>query len=186
MKSVGTNSAIFLDRDGTINKLNGIIKNQESIEILEGAGQAIKIFKELSFLVIVVTNQPVIARGEISRKELNKIHKYISDVISKSGGKIDEFYYCPHYPAKVTKMFVRTLTFQCDCRKPEVGLIMKAKDKHDIDLSKSWVIGDSWRDEQMAKNLKMNYYRITNPISGDNDVDSLLEAAIKLRALIMN
>jgi D,D-heptose 1,7-bisphosphate phosphatase len=184
MEIFGMDSAVFVDRDGTINKLNGIIKDIDSVEILEGAGQAIKMLNDLKLAVIVITNQPVIARGEISKDKLAEIHSHISNEISKFGGKIDDFFYCPHYPTKVTNTYIKSLTFQCDCRKPGVELIIRAKTKYNINLSKSWIIGDSWRDQQMAINLKMNYYKITDSKTTKNEVSSLLEAATKINSFI--
>jgi mannose-1-phosphate guanylyltransferase/phosphomannomutase len=172
--------AIFLDRDGTINKLNGFITNYEQIEIIPNSSAAIKKLKDLGFLIIVVTNQPVIERGLISQSELETLHKKLNRALAEDGGDVDAFLFCPHEDSinRVNK----TLANVCKCRKPASGLIDEALAKFKIDLSKSWVIGDSWRDVELAKNTGISYFQIIerNKVENldPNQVYSLAEAVV--------
>ena len=172
--------AIFLDRDGTINKLNGFITNFDQIEIIPNSAAAIKKLKDLGFLIIVVTNQPVIERGLISKSELETLHRNLNSALAKDGGAVDAFLFCPHEDSK--KRINKALVDSCKCRKPASGLIDEALAKFKIDLSKSWVIGDSWRDVELAKNAGVSYFQIIGRNKAKslalNQVDSLAEAAV--------
>ena len=172
--------AIFLDRDGTINKLNGFITNYEQIEIIPNSSAAIKKLKDLGFLIIVVTNQPVIERGLISQSELETLHKKLNRALAADGGDVDAFLFCPHEDS--INRIDKTLVDICKCRKPSSGLIDEALAKFKIDLSKSWVIGDSWRDVELAKNTGISYFQIIerNKVKNldQNQVYSLAEAAV--------
>ncbi|NBO23285.1 HAD family hydrolase [bacterium] len=173
-------SAIFLDRDGTINTLNGYISEFEQIQIIEGVPEAICLFNKLGFLVIVVTNQPVIEMELISKADLENLHQRITLEIMKKGGHIDAFYYCPHI--EVPKESINMGTHSCSCRKPRVGLIKKAVEAYNVDLTRSYMIGDTWRDVDLAKNVGLNYFKICDSTVPDNPqgnfVESLLEAAL--------
>jgi len=152
--------AIFLDRDGTINSLNGFIKNEAQIKLIEGVGQAVTKLNKSGFLVIVVTNQPVIARGETTLKELNNIHGRIEMELAKSGAVIDEIYFCPHHPDSGFDGEIPELKISCICRKPSPGLIEQACKDFQISLEKSWIIGDSWRDVHLGKNAGVRAIRV--------------------------
>ena len=138
--------AIFLDRDGTINKYVGFLRNIEEFELIDGVTEAIKKINESGYLCIVVTNQPVIARGEVSREQLKQIHNKMETLLGKEGAYIDGLYYCPHHPDKGFEGEVVELKFDCDCRKPKPGMLLKAAQDFNIDLSKSWMIGDGDND----------------------------------------
>lgn len=143
--------AIFLDRDGTVNKHKGYITKPEDLELLKGIPEAINIFHDLGYLVIIVTNQPVIARGECTTDDLKKIHNRLETLLGEKGAFIDEIYYCPHHPDKGFPGEIEELKIKCDCRKPEPGLLFKASDDFNIDLSKSYMVGDSERDIKAGK-----------------------------------
>lgn len=114
--------AIFLDRDGTINKYVGFLRNISDFELLPKAAEAIKLINSSCYLAIVVTNQPVIARGEVTTDELDLIHKKMETLLGYSGAYIDGLYYCPHHPDKGYEGEVAELKCNCKCRKPKPGM----------------------------------------------------------------
>ena len=138
--------AIFLDRDGTINKYVGFLRKIEDFELIDGAAEAIKRINESGYLAIVVTNQPVIARGEVSVSELNLIHNKMETLLGQAGAYIDGLYYCPHHPDKGFAGEVEALKIVCECRKPKPGMLIAASKDFNIDLSHSWMIGDGKND----------------------------------------
>ena len=139
-------NAMFLDRDGTINKYVGFLRNIEEFELLPGTAEAIKKINKSGYLAIVVTNQPVIARGEVTVDELNEIHNKMETLLGKEGAYLDAIYYCPHHPHKGYEGEIPELKIDCDCRKPKPGMLLKAAEDFNIDLSKSYMIGDSDND----------------------------------------
>ena len=144
--------AIFLDRDGTINKYVGFLRNIDDFELIEGVPEAIKLINQSGNLAIVVTNQPVIARGEVSWDELHEIHRKLETLLGKDGAYIDGMYICPHHPDKGFEGERPEYKIYCDCRKPKPGLIFQAAEDFNIDLSKSYLIGDSLRDVEAGEN----------------------------------
>lgn len=144
--------AIFMDRDGTINKYVGFLRKPEELELLPRAAEAIKKINESGYLAIVVTNQPVIARGEVTVEELRTIHDKLETELGKAGAYIDGLYYCPHHPDKGFEGEVPELKCECDCRKPKPGLLLRAAKDFNINLKDSWMIGDDERDIGCGKN----------------------------------
>lgn len=138
--------AIFLDRDGTINKYVGFLKSIDEFELLPRVAEAIKRINSTEYLVIVATNQPVISRGDLTASELQLIHNKMETLLGEEGAYIDGLYYCPHHPHKGFKGEIPELKIVCDCRKPKPGLLLKAAKDYNIDLSKSWMVGDSEND----------------------------------------
>jgi D,D-heptose 1,7-bisphosphate phosphatase len=143
---------VFLDRDGTINKFNDFITRPEDFELIEGAAEAIKKINSLGYLAIVITNQPVIARGEADFETLELIHMKMETDLGKYGAYIDDLFYCPHHPDKGFPGERPEYKTDCDCRKPKPGLIFKAAEKYNIDLSQSYMAGDDMRDVNAGKN----------------------------------
>ena len=143
---------IFLDRDGTINKYRGLVKKADELELADDAALAIKTINESRYLAICATNQPVIARGDTTFEELKNIHNKMETLLGKGGAYLDGLYFCPHHPAGGFEGEVPELKFDCDCRKPKIGLLKKAQERFNIDLSKSWFIGDTDRDIQTGIN----------------------------------
>ena len=138
--------AIFLDRDGTINKLKGFLTDINEFELIEGVSEAIKLINVSKYLCIVITNQPVIARGEISIEELNEIHNKMETLLGLDGAYINDIFYCPHHPDKGFIGERVEYKIECSCRKPKPGMLIEASKKYNIDLSSSWMIGDSKND----------------------------------------
>ena len=140
--------AVFLDRDGTINVLKGFLNRAEDFELLPGAAEAIKALNASGYLVIVVTNQPVIARGECTFQELERIHRTMETELGKRGAFLGDLFFCPHHPDKGYAGEIPELKKECECRKPNIGLLLKAAEQYNIDLRESWCIGDTTVDVQ--------------------------------------
>lgn len=138
--------AIFLDRDGTINKYVGFLRNIDEFELLPGVAEAIKLINSSGYLAIVATNQPVIARGEVTIPQLNDIHNKMETLLGKAGAYVDALYYCPHHPHKGYEGEVPELKIDCDCRKPKPGMLLQASTDYNIRLEDSWMIGDGEND----------------------------------------
>ena len=142
--------AVFLDRDGTINKLKGFVTHASDLELLEGAAEGIREINRLGYLSIVITNQPVIARGESSLEELDRIHQKMETELGKSGAYLDDIFFCPHHPQRGFSGEREEYKIDCDCRKPRPGMILKAAEKYNIDLAQSYMAGDDNRDIEAA------------------------------------
>lgn len=134
--------AVFLDRDGTINKEVDVLRDVKQLRILSGAAKAIKLINNLGFLAIIITNQPVIARGWLTEKEVDAIHGILVRRLNKKGAKIDAVYYCPHHPNANLKKY----RLICKCRKPCVGMIKEAVKQLKVNSKRSFLIGDSTGD----------------------------------------
>jgi len=150
--------AVFIDRDGTLNELiyseeHGIVDSPhraEDVRLVPGAAEFIIGVKALGYLVIVVTNQPGIAKGSLTTDELQRINRRLESLLAQRGARWDELLYCPHHP----RMHARGVTefvAQCDCRKPEPGLILEGARRHAVDLSRSWMVGDGISDVQAGR-----------------------------------
>lgn len=146
------NKAIILDRDGTINVEKNYLYKIEDFEFTYKADEAIKLFKENNYIVIVITNQAGVARGYYTEEEVKKLHEWIGKKIQCLGAKIDEFLYCPHHPTEGNEEY----RIKCECRKPNTYLYEYAIKKFDIDVSQSYVIGDKVTDLLPGKKLGMN------------------------------
>jgi D-glycero-D-manno-heptose 1,7-bisphosphate phosphatase len=134
-------TTVFLDRDGVINHDSpDYIKNWAEFHFIPGSREAIAGLTESGITVIVITNQSAVNRGMISLHTLEKMHDRMCRAVADSGGKITDIFFCPHRPDE-----------NCDCRKPEPGLIFSARDRHGIDLSKTVMVGDSAKDIRAGK-----------------------------------
>ena len=134
--------AIFLDRDGVINKEVDHLSDPKDFEFIDGSIEALKLLKQKNFLLIVITNQAGIARGFFTEETLKKIHDKMIKILKQNNLRLDDIYYCPHHPE---------FTGPCDCRKPKPGMILKAKIKHNIDLTNSFMVGDTLNDIQTGR-----------------------------------
>lgn len=143
--------AIFLDRDGTINEEMGYINHPDRFIIFPFVAESIKIFNKLEFKVVVVTNQSGIARGYFSESLVNKLHDTLIAKMKDKGARIDAIYYCPHHPKEGKGKYKS----DCACRKPKPGMVLKAAEEHNIDITKSFMIGDRYKDILFAKNLNI-------------------------------
>jgi len=164
--------AIFLDRDGTINKYNDFVRKPESFELIDGVSDAVKTINNLGYLAIIITNQPVIARGEVDFETLDLIHMKMETDLGKEGAYIDRIYYCPHHPDKGFEGERPEYKINCDCRKPKPGMIFKAAKFFNIDLSQSFMVGDHNRDVQCAVNSGCKPVFLTNGEGKKEDVNA--------------
>ena len=155
LKKEAPKIAIFIDRDGTINKEVNFLSDEKHFELIDGASDAISKINETGILAVVVTNQPVIARGDLDETKLQVIHNKMETLLGLQGAYIDRLYYCPHHTDKGFEGEITELKFDCDCRKPKIGMFLKAKTDLNIVIEKSWVIGDSTRDILAAQNAGM-------------------------------
>lgn len=150
------NKAVFLDRDGVINReLGHYCEKVEDFEILEDVGNAIKVLKDAGFLVIAISNQGGIAKGLYTETDVNAMHSKLCDYLSRFNTSIDDFYFCPHHDS----------FSKCLCRKPSSLMIEKAMAVYDIDPSQSYMIGDGKRDIEAAERAGVKGFLI-NPNSG--------------------
>ncbi len=143
--------AIFLDRDGTINRYVGFLTNIDDMELIDGAAKAVRLVNESGYLAIIVTNQPVIARGEVSVEELRNIHNKLETLLGREGAYVDDIFYCPHHPAGGYDGERKEYKKECVCRKPKPGMLLLAAQKYHIDLRQSWMIGDSESDMEAGR-----------------------------------
>lgn len=173
--------AAFLDRDGVINEEDGIIRSTDQLRLIPGAGVAIARLNQASIPVIVITNQPVVARGWCSEADLDAIHNHLRDLLRPFGATLDAIYYCPHHE----NADVPAYRLLCDCRKPRPGLLKDAATDHGLDLSRCVFIGDRTVDLEAARAAGTTAWLVRTGYGGidgkcvaspDAVFDNLLEA----------
>jgi histidinol-phosphate phosphatase family protein len=163
-------AGVFLDRDGTLNREVGHLRSPDQLQLLIAVPEAIRELNSAGFPVVVITNQPVIARGECSETVLREIHNKLETELGLRGAYLDGIYYCPHHPDKGYEGERPELKIKCSCRKPAIGLIEQAACDLNLDLSQSWLIGDTSRDIQTARNAGLRSILVqTGPAAGDGD-----------------
>lgn len=131
--------AVFLDRDGTLIKQVELMHEIKDLEILPGVPEAIAKLNSLGFSTVIVTNQPVVARGVATPADIDKVHAELIGRLQSDGAKIDSVYFCPHHPEATLEQY----RLKCDCRKPEPGMILRGLKDLNIDSAKSFMIGDA-------------------------------------------
>jgi len=141
-------SAVFIDRDGTINEQMGYINHISRFVLLPGSAEAIKLLNDHGYLVIIVSNQSGVARGYFPMDLVNEVHAHMEVLLARDNAKVDGIFFCPHYPKGKLLEYSRV----CECRKPKTGLIKMACGDFDIDLANSYVIGDRCTDIELARN----------------------------------
>jgi len=159
---------VFLDRDGVINRDSpNYIKSWSEFEFLSGSLEAIKLLTLNGFANIIITNQSVINRKMVSEKVLNYIHTMMKTAVKSQGGKIKDIFFCPHMPED-----------RCNCRKPNPGLIFKAKQKYRIDIAASVMVGDSAKDVECARNAGCGHAVLVKTGNGNEAEKILREKSI--------
>lgn len=138
--------AIFLDRDGTINVNMDTHPTVECFTLLPGVPDAIRLINESLYLAVVVTNQPMIAKGFLTFDQLKLIDKKMETLLGEKRAYLDKIYFCPHHPERGFSGEITELKIQCNCRKPKPGMLLQAAQEMNIDLANSWMIGDSATD----------------------------------------
>ena len=144
--------AIFLDRDGTINRKNGLIWKEEQFELEDGVIEAIQKINQSGYLAILITNQPVVARGLCQIEDVENIHKKLETLLGQKGVYLDKICFCPHHPDKGYPEENPEYKISCHCRKPDIGMLEDCAQQFHIDLAESWMIGDTTVDIQTGKN----------------------------------
>lgn len=176
---------IFLDRDGTLNRFKGLITDENELELEPYAAEAVRRINDAGWLVVVVTNQPVLARGICTEEQLNTIHEKLETLLGQKGAYLDDIFFCPHHPDRGYPGEVAELKVRCDCRKPATGLIERAAKKYNIDLAASYIIGDTTRDIQTGINAGLRTILLHTGKAGKDgafavkaelEADNLLEA----------
>lgn len=174
------NRVICLDRDGTMNKCadGDYITRPKDFELFDGVSKAIMIFRKLGFFVFCVTNQPVIARGEIDVEGLKKIHLKMEWLLGIQNTYLDEIFFCPHHTDSGYLGEVVELKIDCDCRKPKTGLLDQVMEYVPFDISESWFVGDSWRDVMCGQAYGMRTCSVgAEDLGADVRVENLLQFA---------
>jgi len=162
LNSENKRKAIFLDRDGVINKNFDPFVDIGKFNLLDGVSESIKKINQSDYLCIVITNQSALAKGFINDQELRLIHDKMETQISGSQGYIDGLYYCPHHPETGWDGEVRSLKIKCSCRKPGIGMLLQAQKDYNIDLSNSYFLGDSQSDMTCGKKAGCSTISIGN------------------------
>jgi histidinol-phosphate phosphatase family protein len=177
--------AVFLDRDGTLIVDKDNLRSAEGLELLPGVADAVHKLNHHAWRTVVVTNQPVIAKGWATEADLQIIHNKLETLLGIEHAFLDRIYYCPHHPDSGFEGERKELKIRCDCRKPGTGLIQKAVADLNIDLAQSWLIGDTTTDIQTAKNAGLRSILVGTGAGGkdgkhdarpDHQAGSLLEA----------
>lgn len=186
-----TQKCIFLDRDGTLNKYKGLVSTPNELELENNAAQAVKMINESGYLAIVITNQPVVARGMCDINTLENIHRKMETLLGEKGAYLDDIIFCPHHPDKGYQGENAEYKIKCTCRKPLTGMIDEMVEKYHIDRIQSYVIGDTTTDIQLGKNAGIRTVLVHTGQAGtdgkydvyaDMEAEDMLEAVRKILA----
>lgn len=178
LSDFGKRPAVFLDRDGTLNREVGYISSPEKLTLLDGVGEAIKKLNNAGILAVLITNQPVVARGEVDEIGLKKIHNKLELELSNYGAYLDRIYYCPHHPDKGFAGERIDLKYICDCRKPQTGMIERACSDLGISKDQAWFIGDTTIDVEAARRAAIASILVRTGFSGKDAKYSIAGAVI--------
>jgi D-glycero-D-manno-heptose 1,7-bisphosphate phosphatase len=140
--------AVFIDRDGTISEEVGYVNHPTRYRVFPFAAEAVRVLNEAGWLAVLVTNQAGVARGYFAEEMIGAVHDLLTRELERNGARLDAIYYCPHHPSVGEPPY----RLACDCRKPKPGLIARAAAEFDIDLARSWMIGDRYGDTELARN----------------------------------
>lgn len=157
--------AVFFDRDGTLMRDVEYAARPEQVELLPGAADAVRQLSADGFLILLVTNQSGIGRGFFSPDDYDRVHARLVALLAADDAKLDGAYHCPHGPDE-----------QCDCRKPGIALFARAAHEHDVDLGRSWCIGDRWRDVAPAQVLGATGLLVPSDATPPDDLRRAREA----------
>ncbi|MFP8877448.1 MAG: HAD-IIIA family hydrolase, partial [Myxococcota bacterium] len=160
--------AVFLDRDGTLNEERGHLSRPEQLELLPGAAGAVRRLNRAGLLAVLLTNQPVVARGECSEEELARIHARLETLLGVDGAYLDGLYYCPHHPDGGFLGERVELKGPCACRKPGTAMLERAAEELGIQRETSWMVGDRSVDLQLARNAKVRSVLVRSGAAGQD------------------
>ena len=169
---------VILDRDGVLNRDVGHLSDTQNLSLFPGIGESVRRLNENGYRVIVITNQPVVARGAASEEFVDSVHAKIDVGLAKNNATIAEFYFCPHHPDRGFEGEIESLKLNCDCRKPRVGLYNKAQEEFPMILGKSFAVGDSLTDMYAAERFGIRFLGIGNKFVSENvpTFENLMEA----------
>lgn len=162
------NKCIFLDRDGTIIVYKELLHKKEDVVLLEKAAEAIRLINHYGYLAIVVTNQPVVARNLCSFEEMWEINRRMEELLAQKGAYLDDIFACPHHPDRGFPGENKAYKIKCECRKPGIGMIKEATNKYNIDLKKSYLIGDTTTDIMTGKNAGLKTILVQTGLGGQD------------------
>jgi len=143
------NTAVFLDRDGTINEEVGYLDSLDKLKIIPSAYEAIRLINESGMKVVVISNQAGVARGFFTEDFVKLTHEHLQTALRQQGATIDNFYYCPHHPTEGIEPYRK----DCNCRKPAPGMLLRAVQDLNIDLTRSYLVGDRFNDMEAGKKI---------------------------------
>lgn len=158
------NRAVFLDRDGTVNEEVGYLTDIGKLQLIAGSGRAILRLNEAGFKVVLVTNQSGVARGYFPESLVHEAHAVLARMLEREGARIDAVYYCPHHPTAGNSHYTR----DCDCRKPNTGLIDRAVSELVIDRGRSYMIGDKWSDVELGQRAGVHAILVESGFAADD------------------
>lgn len=180
------NKCIFLDRDGTVNVYKCLLHKKEDLILEKFAAEAVKLINNSEYLCIVVSNQPVVARNLCTLEEVWGINRKLKELLyNENGAYLDDIFICPHHPDKGYPEENKKYKVICNCRKPKIGMIQEAAAKYKIDLSRSYIIGDTTIDIMTGTNAGLKTILVKTGLGGkdksydlesDFVVENLLEA----------
>ena len=160
--------AVFLDRDGTLIPDKDCLRSAEGLELLPGVASAVHDLNHHAWRTVVVTNQPVIAKGFCDETELQRMHNKLETLLGLEHAFLDRIYFCPHHPEKGFPGERPELKIECDCRKPKTGMIQRAVEELNIDLAQSWLVGDTTTDVQTARNAGLRSILVRTGAGGQD------------------
>lgn len=161
-------SAVFIDRDGTMNYEVNHLSTPEQIVLLPGVGEAVRVLNRNGLLAVCITNQPVVARGDVSLDGLERIHARVDNLLGKSHAYLDGLYVCPHHPDKGFLGEVEELKIECECRKPRTGMIDSAVRELEIDRRRSWMVGDTTSDIEAGRRAGLRTILVRTGYAGQD------------------
>lgn len=165
--------AVFLDRDGTLNRHAGLVSSPDQLEVVDEAFDALAALNSSEYLSIVITNQPVVARNLCTLDGLGEIHRKLETVLGERGVYLDDLYFCPHHPDRGYPEENVEYKIACSCRKPSTGMLSQAVEDHNIDLSASYFIGDTTVDVQTGLNAGLRTILLS---TGEGGLDGKYDA----------
>lgn len=157
---------VFIDRDGTLNKEVGHLHHPDQLVLFDGVTQALRRLNQSDYRTCIVTNQPVVARGECSLSEIKTIHNKLETLLGEHGAFVDRIYTCPHHPDKGFEGEITALKINCTCRKPQIGMVQQAVAELNSDCSHSWFIGDTTTDLETARRARLRSILVETGYAG--------------------
>jgi len=170
--------AIFIDRDGTINVDKDYLTDPDQLEFIDGSPEAVALANRLGLKVVVISNQSGVSRGIVTADQVDAVNARLIEMLEEKGARVDAIYYCPHHPKYGDAV-------QCTCRKPDIGMLLRAKAEFDIDLNASFVVGDKWSDVKCGENAGA-FTSLVLTGYGESDYQRCIDGGIKIDYLAKN